>query len=82
MDSIQIIYASQTGNSENSAELLCTALSASHGHLKIKSARMDDYIVSTTATSSFPDYLVVITSSYGVGQPPLGGEIYRTVIDR
>ncbi|GMI32758.1 hypothetical protein TeGR_g8503 [Tetraparma gracilis] len=81
MESIAILYASQTGNSESSAEQLHSALSASHPYLRLSISRLDDWVLSTTPSSAFPDYLLVISSSYGVGQPPLGGEIYRAVLD-
>jgi flavodoxin len=85
METIHIIYASQTGNSENSADALYQSLTASHPYLTTTVCRMDDYITSTQPTgpnSTFPDYLILITSSYGYGQPPLGGEIFRATIDK
>mmetsp|Transcript_19514 Transcript_19514/g.24585 ORF Transcript_19514/g.24585 Transcript_19514/m.24585 type:complete len:187 (+) Transcript_19514:67-627(+) len=84
---IPILYGSQTGNSQSCAESLAESLpttlhkSFSSSAIKITSTAkdLDDFLESDRA--DWPRLVVIICSSYGVGQAPLGCWKFRDLCD-
>lgn len=91
---IPIFYGSQTGNSQSCAETLASTLPKtllSHQQktqqnqqkhqIKITSSakQLDDFLEFDHA--SWPRYFIIICSSYGVGQAPLGCWKFRELCD-
>jgi sulfite reductase alpha subunit-like flavoprotein len=92
---IPILYGSQTGNSQSCAETLASTLpqtlttlyNSQHQKttnlpkIKITSSakQLDDFLEFDHA--SWPRYFIIICSSYGVGQAPLGCWKFRELCD-
>lgn len=84
---IPILYGSQTGNSQSCAESLAESLpttlykSFSSSAIKITSTAkdLDDFL--ETDRAKWPRLVVIICSSYGVGQAPLGCWKFRDLCD-
>ena len=69
-----ILYASQTSNSLTAASSLHTLLTPTTP----PPSTLDDFFLSSTVC---PRRVVIVTSSYGVGQAPLGGRVLRSALD-
>lgn len=86
---IPILYGSQTGNSQQAAEDLANTLpsklSTSQRQITSRPISLDDFLeIELNTTSSdviMSPLFVIITSSYGVGQAPLGCLKFREVCD-
>ncbi len=84
---IPILYGSQTGNSQSCAETLASTLPKTLrsqqqiSNIKITSSakQLDDFLEFDHA--SWPRYFIIICSSYGVGQAPLGCWKFRELCD-
>jgi len=80
---IPILYGSQTGNSELAAQNLASTLpsSLSTPTLKITSSaiELDDFLEKSRA--QWTPLCVIVCSSYGVGQAPLGAWKFREMCD-
>ena len=85
---IPILYGSQTGNSQACAESLAESLpkelyktNISSRTIDISSSaqQLDDFLEVERA--AWPRFLIIITSSYGVGQAPLGCWTFRDLCD-
>lgn len=80
---IPIFYGSQTGNSEQAAEdfaaKLPSELSTSTLTITSQAVQLDDFLEVRKA--NWPQLFVVICSSYGVGQAPLGAWKFRELCD-
>lgn len=92
-EKIYVLYGSQTGNSEQAAKDLCSAMADCLSPSSIqKLAGVKDTIVVEPVHMQLDDFLelehcqwtstmVIITSSYGVGQAPLGCYRFRELCD-
>uniref|UniRef100_A0A7S2YRT5 Flavodoxin-like domain-containing protein n=1 Tax=Entomoneis paludosa TaxID=265537 RepID=A0A7S2YRT5_9STRA len=92
-EKIYVLYASQTGNSEQAAIELCSQvptklspsviqkLTGTKDEIIVEPVHMqlDDFLELDKCT--WTRLMVIITSSYGVGQAPLGGYRYRDLCD-
>eukprot|EP00559_Dactyliosolen_fragilissimus_P006162 CAMPEP_0184870544 /NCGR_PEP_ID=MMETSP0580-20130426/37865_1 /TAXON_ID=1118495 /ORGANISM="Dactyliosolen fragilissimus" /LENGTH=240 /DNA_ID=CAMNT_0027372669 /DNA_START=21 /DNA_END=743 /DNA_ORIENTATION=- len=82
-EEIFVLYSSQTGNSESAAEeitsLLPSKLSSSSKKYKAKCMQLDDFLEIERA--AWTRLVIIVTSSYGVGQAPLGGYKFRELCD-
>jgi len=82
---IPILYGSQTGNSEAAAKELASSLpqtlTSPSSNVEITSTAMelDDFLENTLGKWS--PLTVIICSSYGVGQAPLGAWKFREMCD-
>ena len=80
-EEILVLYGSQTGNSEQAAEtlstLIPTKLSTSSVTVTSKHMQLDDFLEQRDA--EWTSIIVIITSSYGVGQAPLGCYKFRSL---
>ena len=82
---IHVLYASQTGNSEQAAKDFCAAapiqLAALCKNVTVTAVhmQMDDFLELERA--AWTPHTVLFTSSYGVGQAPLGGVRFRELCD-
>jgi len=77
------LYGSQTGNSEQAAidlaEKIPDKLSVDTGVVTARHMQLDDFLEIERA--KWPRLVVIITSSYGVGQAPLGCYKFRALCD-
>lgn len=77
---IYVLYASQTGNSEQAARDVCDQLvsklpaAATCSHMQL-----DDFL--ELQKCAWTPVVIIISSSYGVGQAPLGGYRFRALCD-
>lgn len=82
-EQVLVLYASQTGNSEQAALEIADQLPArlSTESLVVRSRHMqlDDFLELHEA--EWTRLVVIVTSSYGVGQAPLGGYRFREFCD-
>jgi sulfite reductase alpha subunit-like flavoprotein len=82
-EQVLVLFASQTGNSEQAAMEIADALpeKLSTPTLKITSRHMqlDDFLELHEA--EWTRLVVIVCSSYGVGQAPLGGYRFREYCD-
>lgn len=75
-----MLFASQTGNSEQAARDVCDQLvtklptSATCSHMQL-----DDFL--ELQQCAWTPVVIIISSSYGVGQAPLGGYRFRALCD-
>jgi sulfite reductase alpha subunit-like flavoprotein len=84
---IPVLYGSQTGNSQSCAESLAKSLpstlykSFSSSNIKISSSakELDDFLEVDRA--NWPRLVIIVCSSYGVGQAPLGCWKFRELCD-
>lgn len=80
---IPVLYGSQTGNSEQAAQefaaKLPTELGTSSLTVSSQAIQLDDFLEEHKA--QWPELFVVICSSYGVGQAPLGAWKFRELCD-
>jgi sulfite reductase alpha subunit-like flavoprotein len=79
-ETIWILFASQTGNSEQAARQIASEFPTKIvGSLEPKVASLDDFLEIEHA--SWSRIVILCLSSYGVGQAPLGGYRFREVCD-
>mmetsp|Transcript_32124 Transcript_32124/g.49102 ORF Transcript_32124/g.49102 Transcript_32124/m.49102 type:complete len:128 (-) Transcript_32124:12-395(-) len=83
-EDILVVYASQTGNCEQAAQQFCAKASErlekkKNVNIVARYSTMDDFIEQKKC--EWPRLVVVMTSSYGVGQAPLGGYRFRAFCD-
>eukprot|EP00591_Stephanopyxis_turris_P003485 CAMPEP_0195520066 /NCGR_PEP_ID=MMETSP0794_2-20130614/16048_1 /TAXON_ID=515487 /ORGANISM="Stephanopyxis turris, Strain CCMP 815" /LENGTH=248 /DNA_ID=CAMNT_0040649339 /DNA_START=13 /DNA_END=759 /DNA_ORIENTATION=+ len=82
-EEILVLYGSQTGNSEQAAidfcDLVPTKLSTNKITVTARHMQLDDFLEVERANWS--RLVVIITSSYGVGQAPLGCYRFRELCD-
>lgn len=80
---ILVLFGSQTGNSEQAAETLSKAISNEISipsvHVSSTYMQLDDFLELHNA--QWTSIVVIITSSYGVGQAPLGAYKFRRLCD-
>jgi sulfite reductase alpha subunit-like flavoprotein len=80
---IQILYGSQTGNSEAAAQNLSSVLPAKLSNASIvvtcTAMELDDFLEKTRA--AWTPLCVIVCSSYGVGQAPIGAWKFRELCD-
>ncbi len=80
---IPVLYGSQTGNSELAAENLANELpkALSNSSLKVSSTalQLDDFLEIHRAP--WTPLCVIVCSSYGVGQAPIGAWKFREMCD-
>lgn len=93
IEKVFVLYASQTGNSEQAAKELCTLLPVRLSPNRIKEiVGTSESIRVEAETMQLDDFLeiehapwtrltVIVMSSYGVGQAPLGGYRFRELCD-
>ena len=92
-EKVYVLYGSQTGNSEQAAKDLCSQVESKLGPSEIqKMTGTKDVITVVPTHMQLDDFLelerckwtrlmVIITSSYGVGQAPLGCYRFRDLSD-
>lgn len=82
-EQVLVLFASQTGNSEQAAMDIASLMpdKLSTPSLKVTSRHMqlDDFLELHEA--EWTRLVVIVCSSYGVGQAPLGGYRFRTYCD-
>jgi len=82
---IHVLYASQTGDSENAAREFASSISkklSNETRIVIgRAMQQDDFLEIERAPFPSSRIVVIITSSYGVGQAPLGGYKFRELCD-
>mmetsp|Transcript_27400 Transcript_27400/g.38571 ORF Transcript_27400/g.38571 Transcript_27400/m.38571 type:complete len:237 (-) Transcript_27400:108-818(-) len=85
-EEILVLYGSQTGNSEQAAQDLCEQLPSKLApkfegkiNLSARHMQLDDFLEIEYAP--WTRLVVIMTSSYGVGQAPLGCYRYREFCD-
>uniref|UniRef100_A0A7S2W3I4 Flavodoxin-like domain-containing protein n=2 Tax=Eucampia antarctica TaxID=49252 RepID=A0A7S2W3I4_9STRA len=82
-EEILVLYGSQTGNSEYAASTLANdapdKLSNSSVSVTARHMQLDDFIEMERV--KWPRLVVIVTSSYGVGQAPLGCYEFRKMCD-
>ena len=82
-EEILVLYGSQTGNSEQAAidlaEKAPSKLSNDDVTVTARHMQLDDFLEIERA--KWPRLVVIITSSYGVGQAPLGCYKFRAMCD-
>jgi Sulfite reductase, alpha subunit (flavoprotein) len=80
---IQILYGSQTGNSEAAAQNLSSILPAKLSNASMvvtcTAMELDDFLEKSRA--AWTPLCVIVCSSYGVGQAPLGAWKFRELCD-
>jgi len=80
---VPVLFGSQTGNSEGAAENLASSLpnELSTSSLTVTSAAMelDDFLEKSKA--EWTPLCVIVCSSYGVGQAPMGAWKFREMCD-
>ena len=83
-EEILVLFGSQTGNSEQAAETLASLIPSkiSLPSVSVTSTfmQLDDFLELHRA--KWTSVVVIITSSYGVGQAPLGCYKFRSLCDR
>lgn len=82
-EEVLVLYGSQTGNSEQAAieisEKIPSKLSINEVTVSSRHMQLDDFIEIERA--KWPRLVVIVTSSYGVGQAPLGCYKFRELCD-
>ena len=78
---IWVLYASQTGNSEQAARQIVDLLPSklSSGNVKGQAMQLDDFLELEYAP--WTGIVIICMSSYGAGQAPLGGYRFRELCD-
>ena len=84
MTEILVLYGSQTGNSESAAHeiasLLPTKLQTNNtDSIKATVMTLDDFL--ETHHAPWTPIIIIVCSSYGVGQAPLGARRFRELCD-
>lgn len=82
-EEVLVLFASQTGNSEQAAMEIASQipskLSTANLQVTAKPMQLDDFLELRHA--KWTRLVVIVTSSYGVGQAPLGGYRFRDFCD-
>jgi sulfite reductase alpha subunit-like flavoprotein len=76
---ILVLYASQTGNSEQAAKDVCLELPSKLPGVTCSHMQLDDFL--ELKECAWTPFVIIISSSYGVGQAPLGGYRFRDFCD-
>jgi sulfite reductase alpha subunit-like flavoprotein len=76
---IYVLYASQTGNSEQAAKDVCHELVSKIPLTTCSHMQLDDFL--ELQQCAWTPMVIIISSSYGVGQAPLGGYRFRALCD-
>lgn len=82
-EEVLVLYGSQTGNSEAAAEqissLIPSKLSTSNATLTSRCLHLDDFLELEHA--KWTRLVIIVCSSYGVGQAPIGARKFRELCD-
>ena len=78
-EEILILYGSQTGNSEAAAKQIAKLIPEKLSKCNARDMQLDDFIEYEEAKWS--RLVIIVTSSYGVGQAPLGCYRFREFCD-
>ena len=82
-EEILVLFGSQTGNSEAAAHEICSAiptrLSLASSRLTSRVMQLDDFLEVEEA--GWTRLVVIVCSSYGVGQAPIGARKFREFCD-
>lgn len=83
-EEVLVLYGSQTGNSEQAAQEVADEIPSKLSRdgvvdVSARHMQLDDFIEIERA--KWPRLVVVVTSSYGVGQAPLGCYKFREMCD-
>ena len=84
-EEVLVLYGSQTGNSEAAAEQLSSLLPSklstpnNGGTLSSRCMHLDDFLELEHA--QWTRLVIIVCSSYGVGQAPIGARKFREVCD-
>mmetsp|Transcript_26915 Transcript_26915/g.41727 ORF Transcript_26915/g.41727 Transcript_26915/m.41727 type:complete len:228 (-) Transcript_26915:115-798(-) len=78
-EEILVLYGSQTGNSEAAAKQIATLIPGKLSKCSARHMQLDDFLEYEEAKWS--RLVIICTSSYGVGQAPLGCYRFRELCD-
>jgi MioC protein len=82
-EEILVLFGSQTGNSEAAAHEICSTISArllpASSRLTSRVMHLDDFLEVEGA--GWTRLVVIVCSSYGVGQAPIGARKFREFCD-
>jgi len=80
MNEVLVLFGSQTGNSEQTADTIAQHIpTICDGKITARAMQMDDFLENMEA--KWPRLIIIVTSSYGVGQAPLGAYKFRELCD-
>ena len=77
-----VLFGSQTGNSEQTADNIAAHINANSSkfsHCTSRSMQLDDFLEAEQCY--WPELVVIVVSSYGVGQAPIGAYKFRELVD-
>eukprot|EP00547_Thalassionema_nitzschioides_P001304 CAMPEP_0194220672 /NCGR_PEP_ID=MMETSP0156-20130528/28948_1 /TAXON_ID=33649 /ORGANISM="Thalassionema nitzschioides, Strain L26-B" /LENGTH=235 /DNA_ID=CAMNT_0038950797 /DNA_START=77 /DNA_END=784 /DNA_ORIENTATION=+ len=76
---ILVLYASQTGNSQQAATRIAEKIPSNLPGYEAALLSLDDFLEIEKA--AWTQFVLICTSSYGVGQAPMGGYSFRRFCD-
>jgi len=78
-EEVLVLYGSQTGNSEGAAQEICSLIPTKLSSTTSRVMHLDDFLEVEKA--KWTKLVVIVCSSYGVGQAPLGARKFRELCD-
>ena len=78
-EEILVLYGSQTGNSEGAAQEICSLIPTKLKSCTSRVMHLDDFLELEKAR--WTRLVVIVCSSYGVGQAPIGARKFRELCD-
>ena len=78
-EEILVLYGSQTGNSEGAAQEICSLIPTKLKCCTSRVMHLDDFLELEKA--QWTRLVVIVCSSYGVGQAPIGARKFRELCD-
>jgi len=81
-EEVLVLYGSQTGNSEGAAQEICSLIPTKLSSSSTTTSRvmhLDDFLEVEKA--KWTKLVVIVCSSYGVGQAPIGARKFRELCD-
>ena len=72
-EEVLVLYGSQTGNSEGAAQEICSLIPTKLSSTTSRVMHLDDFLEVEKA--KWTKLVVIVCSSYGVGQAPIGGKL-------
>ena len=79
LEEILVLYGSQTGNSEGAAQEICSLIPTKLKSCTSRVMHLDDFLELEKAR--WTRLVVIVCSSYGVGQAPIGARKFRELCD-
>ena len=78
-EEVLVLYGSQTGNSEGAAQEICSLIPTKLSSTTSRVMHLDDFLEVEKA--KWTKLVVIVCSSYGVGQAPIGARNFRRLCD-